>query len=201
MTETPLGRLLAACLHQAVADELPQRLDFYEHWLHSEGLRDGTIGMAPISAVLGFLRAEGQAYDQVVARAGVLAADWWVASLPPSRRRLVGWLPRPLRIRAVLRIAGEIACDINRESEVRRKVRKSSAEWRLTSSVFCSVRAAQPVPLCGFYVALVVQTFAHFGFAATGRTAHCRAMEGASCVLAIELAQPGAQVSPPAIAA
>jgi hypothetical protein len=196
-----LGRLLAASLHQAVADELPQRLDFYEHWLHSEGLRDGTIGMAPISAVVGFLRAEGEPYGRVVARAGTLAADWWVASLPASRRRLIGWLPRSLRVRAALRVAGEIARAINTESEVSRRVRKSSVEWRLTSSVFCSVRSAQAFPLCGFYVALLVQTLGHFGLAASGRTERCKAVDGPACVLALDIREAGTAASPPAMAA
>jgi hypothetical protein len=30
---------------------LPTRLAFYENWLHAEGLRDGTIGLAPLYAV------------------------------------------------------------------------------------------------------------------------------------------------------
>jgi len=200
MTETQLGRLLAASLHQAVVDELPLRLDFYEHWLHSEGLRDGTIGMAPISAVVGFLRAEGEPYGRVVARAGALASDWWVASLPASRRRLINWLPRGLRVRAALRVAGEIARSIISESQVSRRVRKSSVEWRLTSSVFCSVRSAQVEPLCGFYVALVVQTLAHFGLSAAGRSERCKAVDGSTCVLAIEVREAGA-ASSPAIAA
>ena len=37
MTEAQLGRLLAACLHQAIADVLPQRLEFYEEWLDPRG--------------------------------------------------------------------------------------------------------------------------------------------------------------------
>ena len=60
MTEGHLGRLLPACLHQAIADVLPQRLEFYEEWLDPVGLRDGSIGLAPISAVIGFLRTEGE---------------------------------------------------------------------------------------------------------------------------------------------
>ena len=187
MTEMPLGRLLAASLHQALMDELPQRLDFYEHWLHSEGLRDGSIGMAPMSAVVGFLRAEGEPYGRVVARAGTLAADWWVESLPATRRRFIGWLPRPLRIRAALKVAAEVARSVNSESQVSRRVRGASATVRLTSSVFCSVRESQPLPLCGFYVALVVQTLRHFGIAAAGRSEQCKAVDGTSCVLALDV--------------
>ena len=85
MTEARVGRLLAACLHQAILDDLPQRIEFYEHWLHSEGLRDGNIGLSPMIAVLGFLRTEGDAYDLVASRAGQLAAEWTVTSLSGFR--------------------------------------------------------------------------------------------------------------------
>src|SRR4026207_1139194 len=42
-----IGRLLVASLHQAIADLLPTRLEFYEAWLNPTGLRDGRIGPAP----------------------------------------------------------------------------------------------------------------------------------------------------------
>ena len=105
MTEARVGRLVPACLHQAIQEALPRRLDFYENWLHSQGLHDGSIGLAPLTAVLGFLRTEGQGYNDVVRRAGVLAAEWTVASMSPSRRRFVGSLPRALRLRAGMRVA------------------------------------------------------------------------------------------------
>jgi len=40
MREAGIGRVLVASLHQGIADTLPQRLSFYESWLHAEGLRD-----------------------------------------------------------------------------------------------------------------------------------------------------------------
>ena len=43
---------------------LPDRLEFYENWLTVPGLREGTIGLAPLSAVLSFLRLEGEAYNR-----------------------------------------------------------------------------------------------------------------------------------------
>ena len=64
MGESRIGRILVASLHQAIADLLPTRLEFYENWLNSSGLREGTIGLAAISAVLGFLRTEGEAYGR-----------------------------------------------------------------------------------------------------------------------------------------
>ena len=75
MRDTRIGRVLAASLHQAIVDILPARLEFYENWLSSAGFRKGTIGLAPIQAVLSFLRREGDAYALVVARAGEYAAE------------------------------------------------------------------------------------------------------------------------------
>jgi len=74
MPENGIGRVLVASLHQGIADILPNRLAFYEHWLNTEGLRDGTIGLAPLSAVLSFLRQEGPAYELITGRAGHYAA-------------------------------------------------------------------------------------------------------------------------------
>jgi hypothetical protein len=39
MTESRIGRVLVASLHQAIADLLPTRLEFYENWLNVAGLR------------------------------------------------------------------------------------------------------------------------------------------------------------------
>ena len=70
MGESRIGRILVASLHQAIADLLPTRLEFYENWLNSSGLREGTDRAAAVSAVLGFLRTEGEAHGLVTTRAG-----------------------------------------------------------------------------------------------------------------------------------
>ena len=82
MTDDGVGRLLVASLHQGIADLLPTRLEFYESWLNPSGLREGRIGLAPLAAVLSFLRQEGEAYRLVAARAGEYSAEWTVAELP-----------------------------------------------------------------------------------------------------------------------
>ena len=86
MSEAGIGRVLVASLHQSIADLLPTRLNFYENWLNTEGLREGTIGLAPLYAVLSFLRQEGDAYEMITTRAGEYAAEWTVESMPPFRR-------------------------------------------------------------------------------------------------------------------
>jgi len=187
MTEARVGRLLSACLHQAIMDMLPQRLEFYEHWLNSEGLRDGSIGIGPITAVLGFLRTEGDGYDRVVSRAGRLAAEWTIASLPAFRRRYIGWLPRRLRAWAALRVAAGIVRDISSVSRASVKVRKRAARFAVTTSLFCAVREAQQLPLCGFYAAVAAESLTRFDVPARGHVERCRAVDGGVCTVALDL--------------
>ena len=106
MSEPRIGRVLVASLHQAIADVVPDRLEFYEHWLKPAGLREGTIGLGPLYAVLSFLRTEGDAYNQITARAGQYAAEWTVGGIPAFERRVVRALPVPIRARIALRTAG-----------------------------------------------------------------------------------------------
>src|SRR4026209_1239839 len=104
MREAGIGRVLVASLHQAISDILPTRLAFYENWLHAEGLREGTIGLAPLYAVLSFLRQEGDAYSLITVRAGESAAEWTVASMAPALRAVIKGAPLWLRGRLVLRL-------------------------------------------------------------------------------------------------
>src|SRR5258708_37752081 len=100
MSETRIGRVLVASLHQAIADLLPTRLEFYENWLNVAGLREGTIGLAPLTAVLSFLRGEGPAYNLITARAGEYAAAWTFENVPAFKVRMIRALPAGLRARA-----------------------------------------------------------------------------------------------------
>src|SRR5450631_1701731 len=104
MGEAGVGRVLVASLHQGIADILPTRLAFYENWLNAEGLREGTIGLAPLYAVLSFLRQEGEAYTLITGRAGEYAADWTVQSMTPIQRTLLKAAPVWLRSRLLLRL-------------------------------------------------------------------------------------------------
>src|ERR1700747_1660911 len=108
MREAGIGRVLVASLHQGISDILPTRLGFYENWLNPEGLRDGTIGLAPLYAVLSFLRQEGDAYQIITARAGEYAAEWTVQSMRPIQRGLIKAAPQWLRSRLLLRLASRL---------------------------------------------------------------------------------------------
>jgi hypothetical protein len=175
---------------------LPQRLEFYEHWLHSEGLRDGSIGIAPITAVVGFLRTEGQAYDAVVKRAGQLAAEWTIQSLPAFRRRALNWLPRRLRTRAALRIAAGVVRSISSGSRASSRLRRNQARLDVVSSLFCHVRETQTAPLCGFYVGVATGSLAQFGIAASGRVERCLAVGGPTCVITLDIGAAGTIIDP-----
>jgi predicted hydrocarbon binding protein len=186
MTEVTLGRLLAASLHQAIGELLPLRLEFYENWLHSEGLWDGSIGPAAMLGVLGFLRTEGpEIYDKVVSRAGELAAEWTLISMSSSGRRLARPLPRWFRIRRAMRTAREVAMGVNSGSRVTGRVRGGTVHMELTDSLFCTVRGVQPQPLCGFYRALVAHTFGAFALPAEVTVTECKATGSTHCVLEI----------------
>ena len=108
MSEARIGRVLVASLHQAIADLLPTRLEFYVNWLNVAGLREGTIGLAPLYAVLSFLRQEGDAYEMITTRAGEYAAEWTVASMPPLQRAAIKAAPGWLRSRMLLRLARQL---------------------------------------------------------------------------------------------
>jgi hypothetical protein len=186
MTEARVGRLLAACLHQGIFDELPQRLEYYEAWLGPDALRDG-LGLAPITAVLGFLRTERDgAHDRVMSRAGSLAADWTIDSLPAVRLRVMNILPRWFRARAAARVASAIVRDVLSTSRASTRVRRAQMQLNVTESLFCSVREPQTVPLCAFYSAVAARAFERFGLSSRGRIEECRAVKGRSCVIHVD---------------
>ena len=190
LTQARVGRLLAACLHEAIGEVLPDRLEFYEFWLSSEGLRDGSIGLAPISAVLGFLRTE-DAYQQVTALAGRLAAVWTVAGMPPLRRRAIGLLPRFWRVRAALRVNAGIVRHVCSASRASTKLHRTAAQLDVRDSVFCAVRTPQTVPLCRFYAAAAAETLTMFGLPARAQVECCHAVQGGTCRIALDLSGAG----------
>ena len=187
MDTSRIGRALPASLHQAIADLLPTRLDFYEHWLRPDNLRTGAIGLAPLTAVLSFLRSEGESYGLVTARAGQYAAEWSVDGLSRTRRALIRTLPAPLRARVVVRSA---AAMIRRtyggsRATVRRRRRVCSVEVK--GSVFCQVREPTGTPLCGFYTAVIDRMLEIFGLQATVEVSRCRATGGEGCIVSVAL--------------
>jgi bacteriochlorophyll 4-vinyl reductase len=183
MRESGIGRVLVASLHEAIADVLPMRLAFYESWLTPEGLRDGTIGLAPLYAVLSFLRQEGDPYRVVTAKAGGYAVEWTIASMPAMRRRWIRVLPKSLRRRVLLRRASEIVRMSFVGSSVKWRMRKGTARVRVHASLFCDVREPVPQPLCVFYAAIFEQMASHCGQPASVSISSCRAVGAETCEL------------------
>jgi len=185
MREAGIGRVLVASLHQAIADILPTRLEFYENWLNAEGLREGTIGIAPLQAVLSFLRQEGAAYQLIVTRAGEYAAEWTVESMPPVRRGLVRAAPAWLRAHLALRQARNLVRSSYRGSRAIARVRRGTASVDFRASIFCTVREPAAAPLCGFYAAAFTRLLALFHLEATTDVLACRGTGEAKCLLRV----------------
>ena len=188
MREAGIGRVLVASLHQGIADILPTRLAFYENWLNAEGLREGTIGLAPLYAVLSFLRHEGDAYKLITTRAGEYAAEWTVASMPPIQRAMLEAAPVWLRIRLLLRLARRLVHSSYTGSRAICRLRGGTARVELRASAFCTVREKVSHPLCGFYSAAFTRLLALFGIGASTEVIACRGAGQATCVLNVSLA-------------
>ena len=195
MSEARIGRLLVASLHQAIADVLPDRLEFYENWLNARGLRRGTIGLAAISAVLSFLRGEGEIYAEVVRRAGEHAAEWTLLSTGRVRRALALTLPRAVRARMALSLARRVARESYADSRVFTKIRRGVARIELRGSLFCEVREPVDHALCGFYLALAERLLHRYNVAATGAVDTCRGTGARSCTIMIRFG-PSAATAP-----
>ena len=195
-----IGRVLVASLHQAIADVLPDRLEFYENWLTVPGLREGTIGLAPLSAVLSFLRLEGEAYNRTTARAGEYAADWTVSSMSALERRVIGALPTVWRARGAFRTARALVRSTYPGSRVKVRLRRGMASIDLRGSLFCETREATAMPLCGFYAAAIARVLSQFALEASAEVHECRAAtRGKGCRLKVEVR--GASAGEPAAAA
>jgi bacteriochlorophyll 4-vinyl reductase len=184
MRDAGIGRVLVASLHQGISDTLPTRLGFYENWLDAQGLRDGTIGLAPLYAVLSFLRQEDdEAYQTITTCAGVYAAEWTVESMPPLRRKLIKAAPAWLRGRLLLHLARRLVTQSYSGSHAVTRLRRGQASVLLRESVFCSVREPVAHPLCGFYVAAFKRLNALFDLSAPVEVVSCRATGGPACRL------------------
>lgn len=197
MRESGVGRVLVASLHQAIGDVMPTRLGFYENWLTSEGLREGTIGLAPLYAVLSFLRQEGAPYDAVVRAAGVYAAEWTVQSMGPARRRFIARLPRFARRRIVLGRARQLVRDSFDGNRASWGIRKGTARFEVTGSVFCEVRERVATPLCGYYAAACARMLALFDLDVPVAIASCRGSDADAtrCTLTVPFTAPVAESS------
>jgi bacteriochlorophyll 4-vinyl reductase len=191
MSDAGVGRLLVASLHQGIADLLPSRLEFYEAWLNPAGLRDGRIGLAPLAAVLSFLRQEGDPYRLIAARAGEYSAEWTVASLPALQRTLIRAAPEGLRLRLVMRLVRRLVRSTYAGSRVVVRWRKARATVDLRGSIFCEVRDRVEHPLCEFYASAIRRLMYLFNLDVDVGTDQCRATGGGQCLMSVYVRSAG----------
>ena len=187
MNDSGVGRLLVASLHQGIADLLPTRLEFYESWLNPSGLREGRIGLAPLAAVLSFLRQEGEAYRMIAARAGEYSAEWTVAELPPLERTLVRAMPDAMRLRLVTRLARRMVRQTYGGSRAVVRWRNGRGSVDIRGSIFCEVRDATEQPLCEFYASAIRRLMHLFNIQVAVDTDRCRATGAAQCLLFVQV--------------
>lgn len=190
MKDGGIGRVLVAALHQGIADLVPSRLEFYENWLTPIGLRDGTIGLAPLAAVLSFLRREENLYRPVTERAGQYAARWILDEVGGLRRVALRSMPRAVRIRAAMAIGRDLVRTSYAGSRAVVRVSRRGAIVDVRSSIFCGVREASPIPLCGYYAAAFAEILAAAGVGADAVISECRATGEQRCLIRLDFAGP-----------
>src|SRR5262245_22616849 len=193
MVDAGIGRLLIPSLRQGIADVVPVRLPFYENWLTPPGLPTGRkFGLAPLHAVLSFLRLEGEpTYTQIMHRAGCYTGDWAFDELPSFRRALVRRSPGFLRVRTALWLSRGMIRQTFRGSTSRVRVRKGVGTIELRGSIFCDVRETTDRPMCAFYCAALARFLERFGIDAAVDVSGCRAAGGGRCTMAITIRNPG----------
>ena len=185
MTEGGVGRMLVASLHQGIAELLPTRLEFYEAWLSPSGLRDGRIGLAPLVAVLSFLRQEGEPYRLIAKRAGEYTAEWTVAGLPAFERTIIGAAPPGLRAHLVMRVARAMVRATGTGSRANLRWRKGKGAVAIRGSIFCGVRDRTEYPLCEFYASAIRRLMSLFDLDVEVGTEQCRATGDGQCLMSV----------------
>jgi bacteriochlorophyll 4-vinyl reductase len=165
---------------------LPSRLEFYESWLNPAGLRDGRIGLAPLAAVLSFLRQEsGDPFLRIAARAGEYSAKWLVDEMSPAARRLLMLLPHAPRLWLVMRLARRLVRQTYGGSRaIIRGAARGRGQIDLRGSVFCQVRERVPHPLCEYYVAALRHLLQRFELPHGAQATECRAAGASRCLIA-----------------
>jgi hypothetical protein len=187
MIEAGIGRLLVASLHQGIADLLPTRLEFYEAWLNPVGLRDGRIGLAPLAAVLSFLRQEGEPYQLIAARAGEYTAEWTVADMPAMERAMIRAAPPGLRSWLVMRLARKMIRNTYKGSRAIVRWRKGEGAIDIRGSIFCEVRDRVGHPLCEFYASAIRRLLYLFSLDADVGITQCRAAGAGQCLMSVNV--------------
>ena len=143
-------------------------------------MRDGKIGLAPLAAVLSFLRQEGEPYTLVTSRAGEYAAQWTFDNLTPIERSFIRALPVMMRARMAMQLAKKVVRRSYDGSRAVAKLRRGQGTFTLRSSIFCTVREPFDWPLCVFYSAALSHLFALVGVSGEVRVHTCQGVGDAA---------------------
>jgi len=185
MSEAAIGRLLVASLHQAIADLLPTRLEFYEAWLSPAGLREGRIGLAQLAAVLSFLREEGEPYRFVSVRAGEYSASWTVEGMRAFKRAAIQAAPPALRVHLVMRLARSMIRKTYGGNRAIVRWRRGRGAVDIRGSIFCGVRDPVEQPLCEFYASAIRRLMLLFSLDTEVGIEQCRATGDGQCLMVV----------------
>jgi hypothetical protein len=177
--------MLVASLHQGISDLIPTRLEFYENWLNAAGMRNGQIGLAPLAAVLSFLRQEGDPYTLVTERAGQYAAQWTFDNLTGLERSFIRAMPSGMRARLAMRLAKKVVHHSYHGSRATARLRKGEGALMVRSSIFCTVREPFDWPLCVYYAAALNRLLTLVDVQGTARVGSCRGVGDQACVIAL----------------
>ena len=96
-------------------------------------------------------------------------------SRAPSARTLASLCSRA---RAALRTSRSLVRSTYPGSRALTKVRKGTASVDLRGSLFCEVREASALPLCGFYTSAIARVLRLYELENQGRVEECRAAGG-----------------------
>jgi len=185
MSEARIDRLMAAAIHQAIGDITPSRLDFYESYLRPRGWREDAVNLAPVAAVLSFLRHEPPGtYDAVMTRAAEYAAAWVYDALPWRVRMLARVSPAWARLRTLGRVGRAHLERSYRGTRVAVTVRRGTLEAEVQGSIFCSSRDQASAPHCRYYLAFFENLLHRDGVGIVDATIDaCRSGGGQVCRL------------------
>jgi tetratricopeptide (TPR) repeat protein/predicted hydrocarbon binding protein/TolB-like protein len=185
MSAAGIGRLLIASLHQAISEQIPARLSFYEPWLTTDGFRTSRVSLAGIRAAFSFLRRDDDAYDPVMRRAGELAASWVWEDLSAVRRGWLRALPAWGRRRAAAGLAKRLVADAWRESRARARWHRGEGRLSIDDSLFCEVRVSVSHPLCAYYAAGLSLFLRRLGVETPVCVEACRAQGADRCEIVV----------------
>ena len=189
MKRTKNERLLPASLHQAIAELLPLRLEFYENWLRPFDLFRGTVGSPQLLAVLSFLREEGDDYDLVMYRAGEHAAKNFIENISGLTRSVACVLPVRWRVRVALRLCSSLVKRIDNRSRAMMRVKPDAVLFEIHGSTFCSIRGVVKKPLCVFYVVVLERVMDFLNVSAKAKVDGCCARGDEVCLVSVVVDQ------------